>query len=88
VERTGRGGWPRREHKDGPETWETHASFGAGLANPPAPNRPKARETEPVPTEAWESEGRVGAMTSANVRQAEPTEQRRHVSGVSFRRER
>jgi len=77
----------RREHKDGPETWETQVPLGVGLENPPATSRPKARETA---AEADGSMGVGGSHTSdeAGERLApEPAERRRHVPGVSFRRE-
>ena len=56
----------RREHKDGPETWETQALSAWDWRTPPRRvgrrrGRPKLR-----PTGVWESEGRIGAKKPAN----------------------
>jgi hypothetical protein len=71
-----RGIWQRREHKDDPETWETHEPLDEGGQT----SRPKARETGAGAEGPWESEGCIGAEKAANGRQPEPSEQRQPVS--------
>jgi len=81
-QRIGRGVWRRREHKDGPETWEAHELLCAMRES-----RPKARETGAEADGPWESEGRIRARTMANGWHPEPSEQRPTRVAVSFRRD-